>query len=89
VISRRHPHFKRDFARLPKQVQQQAREAYRRFKCDPQHPGIEFKKLHTAQPLWSVRINDSYRAVGVRDGEKVIWFFIGTHAQYDQILRNL
>jgi len=42
--------------------------------------------LNTELPLWSVRITERYRAVGVRDRELIIWFFIGTHAQYDRLL---
>jgi hypothetical protein len=71
-------------------VQQRAREAYRRFKADPAHPGLQFKRLHTTLPLWSVRVSDSYRAVGVRKSdEEIIWFFIGTHAEYDRMLAKL
>lgn len=30
-----------------------------------------------------------YRAVGVmRDGQTIVWFFIGSHAEYDQLLRR-
>jgi hypothetical protein len=45
VISRLHPHFRRDFARLPRDIQQRARDAYRRFQVDPAHPGLQFKPL--------------------------------------------
>jgi hypothetical protein len=85
-----HPTFRRDFARLPEWVQRQARDAYRRFANDPLHPGLRFKRLSTELPLWSVRINESYRAVGVRKGDTdIIWFFIGTHADYERLLRAL
>ena len=87
--SKRHPHFRRDFARLPEAIQRQARDAYRRFAADPLHPSLAFKRLNVPQPLWSVRINDSYRAIGVRSSEdEITWFFIGTHAQYDRFLRQ-
>jgi len=86
VTSRTHRSFRRDFAALPAGIQRRARLAYRRFQADPNHPGLEFKPLTTAQPLWSVRVNDSYRAVGVRTGDVIIWFFIGTHAEYDRLL---
>jgi hypothetical protein len=89
VISRLHPSFRRDFANLPRNIQQGARDAYRRFKADPSHPGLQFKPLHTTLPLWSVRVTDSYRAVGVRRDDTIVWFFIGTHAEYDQLLARL
>jgi hypothetical protein len=58
-------------------------------KTDPTHRGLEFKKLPPHQDIWSVRINDNYRAVGLRDGEVIVWFFIGTHAEYDALLARL
>lgn len=90
MISRLHPHFLRDFAKLPEDIRERARDAYRRFKLDPTHPGLRFKRLSTELPLWSVRVNDQYRAVGVRtDADEVIWFFIGTHAEYERLLKTL
>jgi hypothetical protein len=90
VKSKRHPHFRRDFMRLPDAIKRQAREAYKRFQVDPFHSGLEFKRLNLKQPLWSVRINDSYRAVGVRtSNDEIIWFFIGPHSDYDKLLSRL
>jgi mRNA-degrading endonuclease RelE of RelBE toxin-antitoxin system len=84
-----HASFRRDFAKLPRNIQERARAAYRRFQADPSHPGLQFKQLHSSSQLWSVRVTESYRAVGVRDGDKIIWFFIGTPAEYDRLLANL
>lgn len=72
MISRLHPSFRRDFARLPPRIQRRTRKAYAQFVTDPSYSGLEFKRLGTRHPLWSVRITDSYRAVGV-----VNW--IGSH----------
>jgi mRNA-degrading endonuclease RelE of RelBE toxin-antitoxin system len=89
VTSRLHPSFRRDFAKLPSGIQQRARNAYRRFQSDPSHPSLQFKPLHSTLPLWSVRVTGSYRAVGVRKDDSIVWFFIGTHAEYDRLLANL
>jgi hypothetical protein len=78
------------FAHLPRDIQQCARDAYKRLQADPSHPGLQFKPLHTTHSLWSVRVTDSYRAVGIRESDdKIVWFFIGTHAEYDRLLANL
>ncbi len=69
MISRLHTNFRKDFQRLPKEVQERARAAYRRFRENTGHPGLRFKRLHSDLPLWSVRIDDSYRAVGVRKND--------------------
>jgi mRNA-degrading endonuclease RelE of RelBE toxin-antitoxin system len=90
LIARLHSDFRRCFERLPNDIRERAREAYRRFAADPAHPGLRFKRLHADLPLWSVRITDSYRAVGVRKSdEEIVWIFIGTHAEYDRLLRTL
>jgi mRNA-degrading endonuclease RelE of RelBE toxin-antitoxin system len=81
--------FRNDFTRLPKRIQEQARRAYRQFKSDPDHPSLAFKKLPPHSDIWSVRISEDYRAVGRRQGDLVIWFFIGSHSQYDAQLSRL
>ena len=81
--------FRTQFANLPERIHQQARRAYRQFKSNPSHPGLEFKKLPPHQDIWSVRITDNYRAVGQREGDSIVWFFIGTHAEYDALLARL
>ena len=87
MTSRRTKAFVRLLAQLPPDVVKQAKEAYRLWTRDPSHPGLRFKKIQNLDNVWSVRISRNYRAVGVRDGEKVVWFWIGSHADYDQLLR--
>jgi mRNA-degrading endonuclease RelE of RelBE toxin-antitoxin system len=89
VTSHVNARFRRQFANLPKRIQEQSRRACQLFKTNPTHRGLEFKKLPPHQDIWSVRINDNYRAAGLRDGEVIVWFFIGTHAEYDALLARL
>ena len=57
---------------------------------DPTHPSLRFKQVHAALPVWSVRITASYRAVGVLTRpDTIVWFFIGTHAEYDRLLNAM
>ena len=78
--------FDEAFRELTPRVQRQAVAAYRRWREDPSHPGPRFKRVGTSDPLYSVRINDDYRAVClVRDGTAV-WFWIGPHDEYDRLL---
>ena len=81
--------FRKLFADLPEQVQQQTRAAYRQFKEDPSHPSLRFKKVHPDLPIYSARISKNYRAVGQLDGDTVIWFWVGSHAEYDKLLGQL
>jgi hypothetical protein len=36
-----------------------------------------------------VRVGRGHRAVGIREADEVVWFWIGSHAAYDQLLRRL
>jgi hypothetical protein len=66
-------------------VQKQAREAYALFMKNPGHPSLRFKKLGGSADRWSVRISEQYRAVGIRTGESIVWFWIGTHNEFDKL----
>ena len=74
---------------LPESVQRAAREAYRRFQVDPWHNSLQFKRVHPRLSIYSVRIAKHYRAVGKRDDEGMLWFWIGSHADYDQMLKQI
>lgn len=89
MTSRTTERFRRSFAGLPESVRRQAREAYKRFAADPHHPGLRFKRVHDTEPIYSVRINLDFRALGVRDGDEVLWFWIGSHAEYERLLARI
>ena len=59
------------------------------FSRDPQHPSLKFKKLPPFDDIWSVRINNNYRAIGRMKDDVIVWFFIGSHANYDSLLERL
>lgn len=77
------------YANLPNEVKRRARKAYQLFEENPRHPSLRLKKVHTAQPIYSVRITRDYRALGVRDGEAIVWFWIGSHTDYERLLDQL
>jgi hypothetical protein len=81
--------FRKAFGGLPRQIQRQAREAYKLFKQNPYHPGVRFKRVHPTSLIYSARISIDYRAVGVLDGDESIWFWIGPHADYDKLISQL
>ena len=81
--------FREMFAALPVEVQRQARAAYRRFQQNPHHPGLRFRQVHTTEPIYSARVGLHYRAVGVLDRGEIVWFWIGSHAEYDALLAQI
>ena len=78
--------FRDCLQRLPQQVRQQAKDAFNLFRHDNSHPSLRFKRVHQTQPIYSVRISINYRVVGVVDGDEILWFWAGSHADYDKLL---
>lgn len=81
--------FRELLAVLPAHVRQQAQEAYRLFQENPAHPGLHFKQVHKDPPIYSARVGIGYRAVGALGGDTILWFWIGSHADYDKLLDHL
>lgn len=71
---------------LPGQIQRQADKAYQLWKLNPQAHGLNFKRVGNQQPVYSVRIGRSYRALGLLEGDTILWFWIGTHDEYIRLL---
>jgi len=89
VRSRTTERFRNAFDALPEHVRRQAREAYKTFERNPKHPSLRFRQVHPTRPIYSVRISRDYRALGLREGGEIIWFWIGSHADYDNLLARL
>lgn len=68
---------------LPESVQALARRNFDVLKEDPRHPSLHFKKIGRYR---SVRIGLKYRALGVEADGDIVWFWIGTHSDYDKLL---
>jgi mRNA-degrading endonuclease RelE of RelBE toxin-antitoxin system len=81
--------FREAFKNLPVHIQQQAREAYQLFKTNPEHSSLQFKPIQRLQNIYSVRVSSSYRALGVKDGNDIVWFWIGSHSEYDRLIDQL
>jgi len=81
--------FRQRLARLPAAIQEQAARAYGLWRSDPYHNSLQFKRVSQRQPIYSVRVGLGYRALGLREDEHLYWFWIGPHAEYDELLRRL
>lgn len=89
MTSRTSSDFRRDLANLPAAIRWQVRDAYRLFRQNPHHPSLKLKKLPPHEDLWSVRINSDYRAIGRFQDDVLLWFFVGSHADYDKLIARL
>jgi hypothetical protein len=84
VISQGNRDFWALYHALPPGVRSQARNAFSLFRENPDHPSLRFKKLNGPWRFWSVRFGAGYRAVCQRDGDIVVWLWIGTHQDFDK-----
>jgi hypothetical protein len=78
------PKFWEAYERLPEQVRALADKNYTLLKQNPRHPSLQFKKVGR---FWSVRVGLRYRALAVESGDDLVWFWIGSHADYDALVR--
>jgi hypothetical protein len=85
VKHRATPDFWYHYRELPVEIQELADRCYERLKQDSHYPSLHFKK---AGEFWSVRVGIHYRALALEDGNDIAWFWIGTHAEYDRLLKG-
>lgn len=81
--------FRKRLDQLPATVQEQAARAYALWQLDPFHPSLQFKRVSPSQPVYSARVGLGHRALGLREGDQMYWFWIGSHAEYDDLLKRL
>lgn len=73
------------YRQLPDHIRSLADKNFELLKSDPQYQSLHFKKIGK---LWSVRVGLRYRALGLDKDENVVWFWIGSHSEYDKLLRQ-
>ena len=69
---------------LPCKVQMSADKSFDLLKSNPHHPSLNLERVNR---YWSARIGLAHRALAVRDGDDLIWFWIGEHGEYERLIR--
>ncbi len=77
--------FWKYFNRLPTTVQERAKKQFELLKDNSSHPSLHFRKVGE---FWSVRVSDFYRALAVKDEDDYIWVWIGTHDDYENLIKR-
>lgn len=77
------PAFWAAYSALPEEIQGLADRCYALLKANPRHPSLRLKPVGR---FWSVRVGLYYRALGVSATDSILWFWIGTHAEYDKLI---
>jgi hypothetical protein len=85
VTHRTTERFWRCYRDLSVEVRKLADKNFKLLRENPSHPSLQFKKIGE---LWSARVGQAHRALAVEDGEDFIWVWVGTHDEYERILRG-
>jgi hypothetical protein len=78
------PDFWFHYRLLPTNIQDLADKNFSLLKENSTHPSLRLKKVGV---FWSVRVGISYCALGKEREEGIVWIWIGTHAEYDQLIK--
>lgn len=88
--SRRLNSFKKLFRLLPEEVKDLARKNYKLWRRDPRHTSLHFKQLKNKKKhQWSIRIGNDWRALAVEDGDDLLWYWIGSHEEYNILIKRI
>ena len=72
------------YQKLPEHIRALANKNFELLKQDSRHPSLQFKKVGRFR---SARVGMAYRALAIEDGDDLVWFWIGSHAEYDKLIR--
>ena len=75
--------FWRVYRQLPANVRALADKNFALLKQDPKHPSLHFNRSAAIGPCASERI---IALSGVDVDDAVLWFWIGSHADYDRLI---
>ena len=75
--------FWQGYRGLPEEIQRLADRSYELLRQDPQHPSLHCRRIGR---FWSARVGLHYRALAVEEGQDLVWFWIGSHAEYDRLI---
>jgi hypothetical protein len=76
---------------LPPYICKNADAAFEMFRRNPNHPALRRHQLDNIRrgrhrlSSWSVSVNLQYRAIYFVDGDTNVWYWIGSHSDYDSL----
>ncbi len=74
---------------LAKDIQKKAQQQYKLFKENPYHSSLDFKKIQRKKTYHSIFISEHWQAIGVEEDDTIIWFWIGSHEEYNNLINQL
>jgi hypothetical protein len=79
------PEFWFHYRQLPDDIRSLADKSFQLLQTDPRHPSLRLKKVGK---FWSARIGLRYRALAKERSEGLVWFWIGSHDEYEKVLKT-
>jgi len=76
--------FWQAYQALPASVRKAADKSFDLLKQNPSHPSLHFKPVGR---FLSARIGLHHRALGVSIDGGVLWFWIGSHTDYERMIK--
>ena len=86
LVSHTHPDFWKCYRSLPKEVQDLADKKFELFQSDPFHRSLGFAQKGA---VWTVDVGLHYRAIGWREENNLVWFWIGSHEEYNKLMNRI
>lgn len=83
MIHHASPSFWACYDALPADVRALADKQFALLKENPRHPSLHFKRV---KRFHSARVGAQYRALAVDVPDGILWFWIGSHAEYDRLV---
>jgi len=84
VKSRASRRFWQLYRELPARIRQAADKQFALWQANPRHRSLRFKRIR--DNLWSARVTDDFRALATPDGDTWLWFWIGSHEEYERLI---
>ena len=82
---RRTDRFKKDYQKLPLDIQQRVDQKLRFLLRDPHHPSLRVHKVRGVEGLWEFSVTMNYRALFEIEGEYYVLLGVGPHRMVDRI----
>ena len=73
------------YENLPINIRAIADKNFQLIKENLHHPSLHTKKVGK---YYSVRIGKRYRALAIEVDDGLLWFWIGTHSEYDHLIET-
>jgi len=85
VKFRRTNRFKKEYQKLPSDIQRRVDQKLRLLLRDPRYPSLRVHKLRGVEGLWEFSVTMNYRVIFEIEGEYYVLLGVGPHSIVDQI----